>query len=657
MKILSEIALFLCLLFFSSIAAQNTSNALPVLQLPQQTKDSIQLRPYMQVYVDSASRMSLQEAKNQNFIPLSELPVAEINSTGFDYWYRFIVENPLSDTVKLSVSFMEIYLLTVYTIQEEQLINTVTVGKSIRPHPQPEKAFYPSNRTLLLYFPPKKQVTVWLKAKKNRCHIPEQPILYNPSVEASFHYKTLLGVYAWNFTFLGVLLFMMIHALTHYFLQKQTAFLYYFLYILSHFAFYWWVFEKDDQLLNILPTTLFQRGYRTPLATSWSLFYILFLNSFFDAKRRMPEIYRWFRISMLLFIIIMVLEPILIQYDEVFADSIIFLFKCIATFGGIGLVTYLLWVFRKSPLVKYILIGTFLFVLGTIPVRLIPDKSFYWEDSLLWQQIGILLELIFFSIGLAYKSRLDTIEKERLAIRNQQLSHENTLNALEKERLTLEIALKETQIRTEVALDIHDKVGAELSKMSLTAQNDSNLPDAQVPFLKERIRYYGNEARLLSNKMREIIFAIDPEYNNFEDMQAYFREQARDFWANLNVEVVYDFDSDTEGDRVIVSTNLKRHLLPIFTEAQNNAAKYAQTKKVYLTFKLINSDQYLLEIKDEGVGFDLNNVNHLHTKITGISGIKHRAEMIHADCSIYSVVGQGTVVTLVGDVKAVKNEP
>lgn len=667
MKILSKITLFLCLLFFSSITAQNTSNVLPVLQLPQQTKDSIQLHPYMQVCVDSASRMSLQEAQKQHFIPLSKLPVAKIASTRFNYWYFFIVENPLPDTVKLSLSFMEIYSLTVFTVQEQRLLDSVTVGKLIRPHPQPEKTFYPSNRTLLLYFPPKKQVTVWLKAKKSWCQIQEQPILYNPSVEASFHYKTLLGVYTWNFIFLGVLLFMMIHALTHYFLQKQTAFLYYFFYILSHFAFYWWVFDYQDQFLNILPVSILNDDYRVIIGTCWSFFYILFLDSFFDAKRKMPQLHWWLNIAMLSFWGLIVIDFLIFKIDKMLVDSVIGKAKYFLNILSLILVLYIMWVFRKSPLANYILIGTFLFVLGSLYIRIVPETSLYWEDDLIGQQIGILLELIFFSIGLAYKSRLDTIEKERLSIKNQQLSHENALNTLEKERLTLEIALKETQIRTEVALDIHDKVGAELSKMSLTAQNDSNLPDAQVPFLKDRIRYYGNEARLLSNKMREIIFAIDPEYNNFEDMQAYFREQAREFWANLNVEVVYDFDSDTVeernpdsfgkgGDAVTVSTNLKRHLLPIFTEAQNNAAKYAQTKKIYLTFKLINPNQYVLEIKDEGIGFDIHKINHVHSKTKGVSGIKHRAEMIHAVCSIDSVAGRGTVIRVVGDVKTVKNE-
>lgn len=647
MKTLLKTTCLCFILFFNKATAQNS---LPVLRLPQQTKDSIHLRPYMAVYVDSTNQSTIQNIKYQHFIKLSALQVASVMSTGFNYWYRFDVENAGVDTVKLSLNFMEIFSLTAYTFQEEWLLDSVTVGKLVRPHPQYEQKNYPSNRTVLLYFPPQKQVTVWLKAKKSWCHIPEQPVLSPPSVEASFHYKTLLGVYAWNFTFLGVLLFMMIHALTHYFLQKQSTFLFYFLYILSHFAFYWWVFEYQDHLLTNIPIFLFDYAYRTPLGSCWGVFYILFLDSFFEAKQKMPQLHRWLRISMTTFLLLLLIDCILV-HSAVESEQFTGWFKRFLNLSGGILVIYMLWYLRKSNLVKYILIGTFLFAVGSAYTRFLPDSSFYWENGLIGQQIGILLELIFFSIGLAYKSRLDTIEKERLAAANQQLSFQNTITTLEKERLTFEIAQRETEIRTEIALDIHDKVGAELSKMSLAAQSDSFSTEANAVYLKERIHYYGNEARLLASKMREIIFAIDPDYNNFEDMQAYFREQAREFWAHLNVEAVYDFDSEINVENTFISTNLKRHLLPIYTEAQNNVAKYAQTKKIFLTFKLTTPEHYLLEIKDEGVGFDINKVNHEHCKTKGISGIKHRSMKINAVCSINSVLGKGTIIHIVGHVK------
>ncbi len=674
--LLKTLGLF-CLLFYGKIAAQNNfpifQNNVPVLQLPPQTTDSIHLRPYMETYIDSfdlENQTTFQKARNQQFRPLSEMLIGQSKDAYFSYWYRFRVQNPLSDTVRLSLSFMEIFEMTAYTLDGTRLLDSVTVGKLIRPHPQPEKTDYPSNRTLLLYFPPQSEVTVWLKVRKSWCDIPEQPFLCNPSVEAGFHYKILLGVYAWNFTFLGVLIFMMIHALTHFFLQRQLAFLYYFSYILSHFAFYWWVFEREDQLLHTIPTVFFTDAYRLPLASAWSFFYFLFVDNFFDAKQKIPKLHRWFKVSMVTFLGLLVSDGVLRSFFNTgLVYEIIYWFKCVLTFGGLLLCLYLLWVVRQSPLTKYILIGSLLFVIGTIVVRVVPDKSLYWEDSLVWQQIGIILELIFFSVALAYKSRLDTIEKEQLATANQELVFRNTLNTLEKERLTLEMALKETQIRTEVALDIHDKVGAELSKISLIAQNDSYHRNATVPYLQDRIRYFGNEARLLAAKMREIIFAIDPDYNNFEDLQAYFREQSREFGEHLNVEVVYDFavstveernpDSLGNGWEMPVSTHLKRHLLSIFTEAQNNVAKYSKTSKVYLTFKLLTpssnfnerSPQYILEIRDEGVGFDCTQIEQNHSQIKGISGMKHRAEMMGAVCTIDSAIGKGTTVRVVGELK------
>ena len=657
MKILSEITLFLCLLFFSSINAQNTSNVLPVLQLPQQMKDSIHLRPYTSFYFDSDMKTPTQDVKNQVFKPLDSLKyLVRTKETWYYLWLRFSVENTSADTIKMSLNMRRFDSVLIHTLQNGVLTKNLVIGGFIKQHPQPEKNMYPSNRTALLYLPPHSIQTFYVRCQQMFFERDIHLKLFRPESEASFFIWELIVYYAWMMCFMGILLFVLLTALVNYIQTRHKAFLYYAGYIFAQFFFYWRDFEVYDQFSHTLPTCLLDYAYRTPISWGWGVFYLLFLVHFFDTKQKFPQIHFFIKTSLGLHIGILLVDRVLVSYDYGMAQEFICISRYFLRFMGLFLLIYMIAKLTGNRLAHYILAGTLCYTIGAILTGFSTETSLFWDNTLLPNQLGILAELLFFSMGLAYKFRLDTIEKERLTVTNQQLSLENTLTTLEKERLSLEIALKETQIRTEVALDIHDKVGAELSKMSLTAQNDSNLPDVPNAFLKERIRYYGNEARLLSDKMREIIFAIDPEYSNFEDMQAYFREYARNFWANLNVEVVYDFESNTEGDRVVISTNLKRHLLPIFTEAQNNVAKYAQTQKVYLTFKLINPNQYLLEIKDEGIGFDIHKINHVHSKTKGISGIKHRAETIHADYSIDSVIGQGTTISIFGAVKSENND-
>ena len=657
MKILSEFALFLCLLFFSSINAQNTSNVLPVLHLPQQMKDSIHLRPYTSFYFDSDMKTPTQDVKNQVFKPLDSLKyLVRTKETWYYLWLRFSVENTSADTIKMSLNMTRFDSISIHTLQNGVLTKNLVIGRFIRQHPQPEKKMYPSNTTALLYFPPHSIQTFYVRCQQMDFEPDPHIQLFRPESEAQFFLWELIIYYAWYMCFMGILCFVFITALVNYGQTRHKAFLFYAGYIWAQFAFYWRDFENYDQFSYTLPTWLLDYAYRTPISWAWGIFYLLFLIHFFDTKRRLPQMHLFIKISLGFYIGILLIDRVLVFYDYWLAQDFVVISRYFLRFSGLLLLIYMIIKLKNNRLSHYILVGTLCYTVGAILTGFATSSSLFWDDGLLYHQLGILAELVCFSMGLAYKFRLDTIEKERLTVTNQQLSLENTLTTLEKERLSLEIALKETQIRTEVALDIHDKVGAELSKMSLTAQNDSNLPDVPNAFLKERIRYYGNEARLLSDKMREIIFAIDPEYSNFEDMQAYFREYARNFWANLNVEVIYDFESNTEGDRVVISTNLKRHLLPIFTEAQNNAAKYAQTKKVYLTFKLINPNQYLLEIKDEGIGFDIHKINHVHSKTKGISGIKHRAETIHAAYSIDSVMGQGTTISILGAVKSENND-
>ncbi|MBL7814568.1 MAG: hypothetical protein JNL70_06150 [Saprospiraceae bacterium] len=237
---------------------------------------------------------------------------------------------------------------------------------------------------------------------------------------------------------------------------------------------------------------------------------------------------------------------------------------------------------------------------------------------------------MFFSTGLAYKSRLDAIEKEKLKQDNVQL-------ALEKE---LDLA----RIRNEVSQDIHDEIGAGLTKISLTAAYMERLPELNLIDIREKANRLMQEAQQLRYKLKEIVFAINPEYDGFDEMQAYFRDYASDFWTDTHVSLQFNFPKSSL-DTPSVSPKVKRNLLHIFVEAQNNAAKYSQATQIDLTLTQLDKYQYLLEIKDNGIGF-VPYSHNIHSK--GLSGIKQRAKSIQAQLTIDSEHQHGTTIRVQG---------
>ena len=82
-------------------------------------------------------------------------------------------------------------------------------------------------------------------------------------------------------------------------------------------------------------------------------------------------------------------------------------------------------------------------------------------------------------------------------------------------------------------------------------------------------------------------------------------------------------------------------------EALNNIRKHAQAKKVNLQLEF-NSDDVLLDIADDGIGFDLYEVtnNKALRGSLGLVTMKERSEMIGGSFQIETAPNKGTRIYL-----------
>jgi len=72
-----------------------------------------------------------------------------------------------------------------------------------------------------------------------------------------------------------------------------------------------------------------------------------------------------------------------------------------------------------------------------------------------------------------------------------------------------------------------------------------------------------------------------------------------------------------------------------------NAAKHAKAKNVQVAI-WTTDDRALMEIRDDGKGFDLDN---MHTSIGhGLANMQTRAHAVGGDIDVSSVSGEGTTI-------------
>lgn len=88
---------------------------------------------------------------------------------------------------------------------------------------------------------------------------------------------------------------------------------------------------------------------------------------------------------------------------------------------------------------------------------------------------------------------------------------------------------------------------------------------------------------------------------------------------------------------------MKTGLFRIFQESLTNVARHSKAKKVAVTLNRENGS-VILSIKDDGVGFDKENVTN--KKTLGILGMKERTSMIGGSYEIISKPGKGTQIVV-----------
>jgi signal transduction histidine kinase len=145
--------------------------------------------------------------------------------------------------------------------------------------------------------------------------------------------------------------------------------------------------------------------------------------------------------------------------------------------------------------------------------------------------------------------------------------------------------------------------------------------------------------------LRQLLFSINPDFDHFADMQAYFTELATSFFAQSEIKIHFEMKSDNFSHKV--DRIVKSQLMLIYKEILNNISKHANATNVIIALNLHEPGKYILYVKDDGMGFDLEEIKMFST---GLSNIKARCERIHANLDIVSERNAGVEISIIGPI-------
>ncbi len=190
------------------------------------------------------------------------------------------------------------------------------------------------------------------------------------------------------------------------------------------------------------------------------------------------------------------------------------------------------------------------------------------------------------------------------------------------------------KVRTRIATDLHDDIGANLTRISLLSEVARQKAENGNGQLLSSI---ADIARESVASMNDIVWAIAPEHDSLLDLTRRMRRHAEEIFATREIDL--DFNAPSAETDLTLSLSVRRDLLLIFKEAVNNAARHSGCRRVSIDFAGANS-VLTLRIADDGKGFD----PQFEFDGQGVRSITRRAASIGGKLTIDSHRGQGTIV-------------
>jgi ligand-binding sensor domain-containing protein/two-component sensor histidine kinase len=193
-------------------------------------------------------------------------------------------------------------------------------------------------------------------------------------------------------------------------------------------------------------------------------------------------------------------------------------------------------------------------------------------------------------------------------------------------------------VRQKIASDLHDDIGSTLNSISVYSEVASQQLDSNKQNAVELLKKMGAASRGMIDNMNDIVWAIHPKNDQFENVIERMQFFAAELLSGKNILLVFNVDERSKKSKL--SMEKRKNFYLIFKEAVTNAYKYSNGKKV--TVDITSESGWLnMQIGDDGSGFDPAGRSPAGN---GLKNMRSRSEEIGADLLVSNSPAEGTTV-------------
>lgn len=244
---------------------------------------------------------------------------------------------------------------------------------------------------------------------------------------------------------------------------------------------------------------------------------------------------------------------------------------------------------------------------------LIYVNPWWWEAS--WFRAGIGLSgllLLVLAIRFYYHRKL---ERQKITLGRQQ--------AVEKER-------------TRIATDMHDDLGASLSRIRFLSET-VGIKTQKKEGIEEEIGSIRHYALEMIDKMGEIVWALNEKNDSLKDLLAYTRAYSVGYLSQNGIQSKVQTSEDVQN--CFVSGEFRRNVYLTVKEALHNIVKHSGASEVEIV--MAAGHELFISIHDNGKGFNQEEVR-FHSN--GIASMKGRISHLGGHFEIRNTMGSMVIL-------------
>jgi ligand-binding sensor domain-containing protein/two-component sensor histidine kinase len=191
--------------------------------------------------------------------------------------------------------------------------------------------------------------------------------------------------------------------------------------------------------------------------------------------------------------------------------------------------------------------------------------------------------------------------------------------------------------RNRIARDLHDEVSATLSGINYFAEAiTQGIERRQISSVKKYLSLIRESANAVQDSIADIIWSVNPEHDNWDQLFAKFRRFASDVLESKSIQ--YHIEMPNNLSLKPLTMEMRRNFWLIYKEMVTNTLKHSDCKHVDIQIILVDRNRLCLTISDDGKGFD----PALPTERNGIANIRARTELLHGTVDLTTSPSQGT---------------